>query len=153
MLIADPAGFYSLAGGAERFKAELRQIAASINDISPSTKQTMKRSPILLGSRVTDEKNPPEKGGRRGSVAAEDEDDTIVVSYELLRPDQIVIIDDVNTYAQFRDILYGAPQEDILESYVLIGTEKSSTDTTPIDCMRRSVLRDLDTLSKKSTNQ
>ncbi|KAG8813685.1 hypothetical protein FRC17_001463 [Serendipita sp. 399] len=125
MLIADPAGFYSLAGGAERFKAELRQISASFNDISASTKQKMKSSPILLGSRVTDERNPQEKGGRRDSVGAEDEDDTIIVSYELLRPDQIVIIDDVNTYAQFRDILYGAPQEDILESlYSSLGSPR-----------------------------
>jgi len=72
-----------------RFKAELRQMSVSFGEISPATKQIMRRSPILLGSRVTDERDGSKPGQRRGSVGVEEEDDTITVSYELLRPDQV----------------------------------------------------------------
>lgn len=41
---------------------------------------------------------------------------------------QIVIIDDVNAYAQFRDSLYGAPQEDILETLVLFSVPSEGVD-------------------------
>ena len=72
-----------------RFKAELRQISASFAEISAATKQVMKRSPILLGARVTDEREGSKPGQRRASVGIEEDDDTVTVSYELLRPDQV----------------------------------------------------------------
>ncbi|CAG7850452.1 SubName: Full=Uncharacterized protein {ECO:0000313/EMBL:CCA72144.1} [Serendipita indica DSM 11827] len=126
MLVANPVGFYQLAGSAERFKAELRQMAASLGDITSATKQAMKRAPILLGSRVADEKSS-ENRARSNSVGMEEEEDSVTVSYELLRADQIVIIDDVNSYAQFKDTLYGAPQEDILEAlYAHLGSPRLS---------------------------
>jgi hypothetical protein len=49
----------------------------------------MKRSPILLGSRITDETEESKKGQRRGSIGADDDDDMVTVSYELLKPDQV----------------------------------------------------------------
>ena len=67
-------------------------MSASFAEISANTKQIMKRSPILLGSRVTDEKEGAKQSQRRGSVGAEDEEETVTVSYELLRPDQVGLI-------------------------------------------------------------
>jgi hypothetical protein len=64
-------------------------MSASFAEISAATKQVMKRSPILLGARVTDEREGSKPGQRRASVGVEEDDDTITVSYELLRPDQV----------------------------------------------------------------
>jgi hypothetical protein len=64
-------------------------MSASFAEISAATKQVMKRSPILLGARATDEREGSKPGQRRASVGVEVEDDTVIVSYELLRPDQV----------------------------------------------------------------
>jgi len=64
-------------------------MSASFAEISAATKQVMRRSPILLGARVTDEREGSKPGQRRASVAVEEDDDTVTVSYELLRPDQV----------------------------------------------------------------
>lgn len=68
---------------------ELRQIAVSFAEITPATKQLMKRSPILLASRVTDEKDGPKVGQRRASIVTEDDEEVVTVAYELLRADQV----------------------------------------------------------------
>jgi hypothetical protein len=68
---------------------ELRQIAASFAEITAATQQLMKRSPILLASRVTDEKDGPKVGQRRASIVTEDDEEVVTVVYELLRPDQV----------------------------------------------------------------
>jgi hypothetical protein len=68
---------------------ELRQIAASFAEITAATQQLMKRSPILLASRVTDEKDGPKAGQRRASIVTEDNEEVVTVVYELLRPDQV----------------------------------------------------------------
>ncbi|KAG8800465.1 hypothetical protein FRC16_002827, partial [Serendipita sp. 398] len=115
-LIADPDEFYGLAGGPEGFKVELKYLAANFDYITPSTKQKMKRSPILLGVQRIEEKDTEKDAGVDSSDSTKD-GDTVNVSYQLLRADQIVIIDDANLYAEFSDILYGAPQEDTLESF------------------------------------
>lgn len=64
-------------------------MSASFAEISAATKQVMRRSPILLGARVTDEREGSKSGQRRASVGVEEDDDTVTVSYELLRPDQV----------------------------------------------------------------
>ena len=66
-------------------------MAASFAEISAATRQIMKRSPVLLGTKIADEGESSKKGERRGSVGADAEDDTITVSYELLRPDQVCV--------------------------------------------------------------
>jgi hypothetical protein len=66
-------------------------MAASFAEISAATRQLMRKSPVLLGTKIADETESSKKGERRGSVGAEAEDDIITVSYELLRPDQVCI--------------------------------------------------------------
>jgi hypothetical protein len=64
-------------------------MSASFAEISAATKQVMKRSPILLGARVMDEREGSKPGQRRASVGVEEDDDIVTVSYDLLRPDQV----------------------------------------------------------------
>ncbi|KAG8814868.1 hypothetical protein FRC17_000941 [Serendipita sp. 399] len=135
MLIADPKRFYELAGDAEKFKTELKYIAANFDYLTQSTKQAMRRAPILLGCKFIEEKD--EKAG----ADAGKEDNSQPFSYELLRADQIVVIDDMVFYMDFCDILYGAPQDDALETmYLSLGSQRLAQlvkeDYRPIGEMR-----------------
>jgi hypothetical protein len=71
----------------------------------------MKRAAILLGSRRV------RKGKASSKVPVDldaDEDDWDY-EYDLLRPDQIVIADDANSYQLFGDSVWSGPQDDLLE--------------------------------------
>ena len=75
----------------------------------------MKRSPVLLGSRrlkrnkpATVKKQPEDLGG---DLEEEDWD----YQYDLLTPDKVVVADDTHAYQLFGDVIFSAPQEDLLE--------------------------------------
>jgi len=72
----------------------------------------MKGTSILLASQ----RKPLDgmKGHQRLSSADFDEDDW-ELQYDLRKPDQILIADDTNGYHLFGDVIFVAPQEDILE--------------------------------------
>lgn len=71
----------------------------------------MKRSPILLGIRRV-KKN---KDSKQVASAEELDEDEWEPQYDLMVPDQVVIVDDANIYQIFGDSIFTAPQEDLLE--------------------------------------
>lgn len=80
----------------------------------------MKRSPFLIGSkRVRTAKDTTAKHDSVGTLVDLDEDEW-EYQYDLLRPDQIVIADDTNSYQFFGDAVFSAPQEDLLEGLSLV---------------------------------
>ena len=105
---------------ARSYLTELRNIAVNRRLMSSGTMTRMKRSAVLLGSRrvrknkgpVTIKKQPDDLGG-------ELEEEDWEYQYDLLPPDQVVIADETNAYQLFGDVIFTAPQEDLLEgSYV-----------------------------------
>ena len=70
-----------------RFKEELRQIAASLGDITSATKQVMERASILLGFQETSKKSTEKTP--RDNPAVKEENDSRIVSYKLLPADQV----------------------------------------------------------------
>ncbi|KAG8883551.1 hypothetical protein FRB97_006398 [Tulasnella sp. 331] len=126
-LLNDPKRFLELAGGPRGYLDELRQIAAHQN-FQPALIQQMKRTPFLLGSRRTPRPVTDKHGLAIGEEEGEEEDYDI--TYDLLRPDQIIVVDDTNAYSLFSEALYGAPQEDLLEGfYMFIGSPRLSSLT------------------------
>ncbi|KAJ7039263.1 hypothetical protein C8F04DRAFT_1087709 [Mycena alexandri] len=113
-LLANPHRFYELAGGPSNFMSELRNLAINQRQISSATLSKMKKAPILLGTL------------RRGAGDLEDEEKDL--QYDLKRPDEIVIADDNHALQNFGDLLFTAPQEDILEGlYALLGSRRLSS--------------------------
>ena len=101
---------------ARSYLTELRNIAVNRRLMSSGTMTRMKRSAVLLGSRrvrknkgaVTIKKQPDDLGG-------ELEEEDWEYQYDLLPPDQVVIADETNAYQLFGDVIFTAPQEDLLE--------------------------------------
>ncbi|KAJ7188459.1 hypothetical protein C8R46DRAFT_1171527 [Mycena filopes] len=114
ILLANPHRFYELAGGPNNFLAELRNLAVNQRQISSATLSKMRKAPILLGTL------------RKGAGDLDDEEKDL--QYDLKRPDEIVIADDNNALQNFGDLLFTAPQEDILEElYALLGSRRLSS--------------------------
>ena len=74
----------------------------------------MKRSSILLGVQRKPKK-VIEKASSAVDTVDEDEWD---IQYDLKKADEIVIVDDANAYQLFGDVLFSAPQEDVLEGHL-----------------------------------
>lgn len=72
----------------------------------------MGRSNMFLGSRRV------KRGGSNASIEG-DKDDWYLQN-ELLRPGDVVIVDDTKTYQRFSDRIFCAPQDDTIE-----GTQSS----------------------------
>lgn len=71
----------------------------------------MKRSPMLLSIRRV-KNNRDDKQEASAEELDEDEWDS---QYDLMRPEQVVVVDDANIYQIFGDSIFTAPQEDLLE--------------------------------------
>ncbi|KZT22896.1 hypothetical protein NEOLEDRAFT_1137233 [Neolentinus lepideus HHB14362 ss-1] len=116
MMLGDPRRFYNEVGGRPNFLTELRNLAANRRSIVPATFTRMKRSPILLGSRRV------KKAALKTQDAALnpdiDEEDW-EYEYDLRRPEQIVVADEINSYRLFGDSVFTAPQEDLLEEFYI----------------------------------
>ncbi|KAF9506993.1 hypothetical protein BS47DRAFT_1366980 [Hydnum rufescens UP504] len=122
MLISNPKRFYELSGGSESYLEELRRIASNVGRIEKATQERMRRTPILLGLRRTmrdNAKAPPDDSDDEGNADLE---------YQLLRPSEIVIVDDTNAYRIFRNDIWVAPQDDLIETfYANLGAPPLST--------------------------
>lgn len=115
-LIDNPERFYSLSGGYEKwvsnglctrswgktdlrgnsFLTELRSLAVNKHRIPNITLSKMKLKSVLLGTKAK---------GQQGWDYV----------HELRKPKEIVIADDINAYQLFRDAVFVAPQEELLE--------------------------------------
>ena len=87
---------------------ELRNIAINRRLLPQHLVMFMKRKPILLASRRT------KKDSKKGSTELDEEDDWDL-EYDLLKPDSIVVADETNAYQLFGDVVFAAPQDDLLE--------------------------------------
>lgn len=78
----------------------------------------MKRATILLGTKRTKKVKDASVAvqSANGGPADMDEDEWDL-QYDLLRGDQVVIVDDTNAYQFFGDSIFTAPQEDLLEGW------------------------------------
>ncbi|KAG8964407.1 hypothetical protein FRC03_001808 [Tulasnella sp. 419] len=112
LLVKDPKRFLDLAGSPTGYLEQLRNIAAYGNYPSSLLSQ-MRTSPFLLGYRRT------LRSGEKTTPSAEesDEREDYDLTFDLLKPAQVVIVDDTNAYSLFSDSLYAAPEEDILETF------------------------------------
>ena len=92
------------------FLMELRNIAINRRLLPQHLVMFMKRKPILLASRRT------KKDSKKASTEFDEEDDWDL-EYDLLKPDSIVIADETNAYQLFGDVVFAAPQDDLLEGW------------------------------------
>lgn len=130
ILVEKPQQFLEACGGPSEFKQELKKIAVLYREISNETKSLMANAPILLS----------EKKIARGLGSSQDAESS-TVSYSLLPPSHILIVDHPTMYDQFCDIIDPAPQDDILEIlYASLGslplTEAIKEAYRPIGNMR-----------------
>ena len=92
------------------YLVELRNIAINSRSLSYSTSLRLKKAAILIGSRRV-RKQKSEKVADLLDVDEEDWD----VEYDLLAPSNVAIADDTIALQQFGEVIFCAPQEDILE--------------------------------------
>ncbi|EIN13823.1 hypothetical protein PUNSTDRAFT_117488 [Punctularia strigosozonata HHB-11173 SS5] len=118
IMLNDPTHFYKLAGGRDNYINELRNLANNVNSLTPTTLTRLKRSSVLLGSRRVKREAGKEQGQKPLGVHDLDEDDW-EYEHDLLRADQIVIVDDINEHQLFGDSVFIAPQEEPLEKFYL----------------------------------
>jgi Protein of unknown function (DUF3684) len=86
---------------------QLRELALEKDKLEKGTILRMTRSKILLGSRRM-------KRGDNASIGGDIDD--WYLHDELLRPSEVVIVDDTNAYQLFGDRIFCAPQDDVIES-------------------------------------
>ncbi|KIM21061.1 hypothetical protein M408DRAFT_112189 [Serendipita vermifera MAFF 305830] len=108
-LTSDPQEVYRRIGNRDRFKEMLKDIADHFEDISPDMLLEMKRKRILLDDETV-------SLGPSGENMA-----------PLFKADEIIIIDDMGAYAQFREHIRAAPRKDALEKfYARLGSPRLS---------------------------
>lgn len=100
--------------GKRSYLAEIRNIAVNRRSISSGVLARMKRSAILLGARRVRKG----KTGISSPTNELDEDEECDFEYDLMKPDTIVVVDDTNIYQHFGDVIFAAPQEDLLEGKI-----------------------------------
>ncbi|KAG2126877.1 uncharacterized protein EDB93DRAFT_1257371 [Suillus bovinus] len=110
ILVADPRRFYDLAGGYENYLVELRNLAVNARLLSTSALARMRVSPILLGFRRQ------RKSRKESNKALNLDEEDWELLYDLRKPLDVVIADDINAYQMFGESIYTAPQEDLVES-------------------------------------
>lgn len=125
MIVKDPARFWNLSGGGERYLSVLRQIAGQFEQIRSDRylSQEMKNSPFLVGikrSRLT-QQNSAESSSAAEESNVMDE----FVQYQLAKASDIFIIDDTMSQQIFSPL--SAPMEQLLEEfYSSLGSKKLS---------------------------
>ncbi|KAI0199372.1 hypothetical protein F4808DRAFT_215832 [Astrocystis sublimbata] len=119
----EPARLLSVLGSPDKYLNLLRSLAGDMAVLKRDKVlwKTMKTSPFLLAFKEIT--NP----SKSKSIDA-DEDEEAVRTYQLGRPSDIVILDDIISYRLFKDHLKCAPEEDQLESfYGALGSPTLST--------------------------
>ena len=79
----------------------------------------LKRSPVLLGSRRVRKDKPTSNKKANDDALKELEEEDWEYQYDLLTADMVVVADDTNAYQLFGDVVFSAPQEDLLEGMAL----------------------------------
>ena len=101
---------------------ELRNIAINFRLLSSATLAKLKKAAVLVGSRRVRR----QKSGKATDLIDGDEEDWDL-EYDLLAPNQVAIADDTIALQQFGEVIFCAPQEDILEG-------EYGTDVPGIPC-------------------
>ncbi|KAH7337817.1 hypothetical protein B0J17DRAFT_664321 [Rhizoctonia solani] len=127
MIMQNPRSFKDTVGGYDRYLTELKRIGPQVAAFPSTMRKQMARSPMLVGTRrviKTPTRNPKE---RRASDASDDEGE-VEIHFELLRAEDILIIDDAHANSLFGHEIWGAPQEDIIEQfYEKLGSKQLSS--------------------------
>lgn len=87
----------------------LREIAIQHRNLSVTLIDCIKKAKVLLGSRKTITNVPT------ANFNSDFKLDELDFEWELLGPNDVVIINDNNAYQSFDCSIYGVPQEDLLE--------------------------------------
>ncbi|KAF8670151.1 hypothetical protein RHS04_08662 [Rhizoctonia solani] len=133
IMIQDPEGFRNAIGGYERYLDELERISTQIDTIEPSIMKQLSLSPVFIGTkRIAESLVESSVGENFGSI---EHQGPVELEYKLLSLNEIVIVDDVHSYALFGHEIWGAPQEDNIEVfYETLGAKRLtaliSTDYT-----------------------
>ncbi|QRW13174.1 hypothetical protein RhiLY_12173 [Ceratobasidium sp. AG-Ba] len=126
MIMQDPKAFKDAVGGYEQYLTELRRIGAQVAAFPAPMRKAMARSPMLVGTRRIVKKSTRSPKERRNSDASDDEND-IDIHFELLRAEEILIVDDAHANSLFSHEIWGAPQEDVVEQfYEKLGSKRLS---------------------------
>ncbi|CAE6384073.1 unnamed protein product [Rhizoctonia solani] len=116
IIMQDPRSFKDTVGGYDRYLTELKRIGSQAATFPFLMRKQMARSPMLVGTRrvvKVSTRNPKE---RRGSDASDDEGE-VEIHFELLRAEDILIVDDAHSNSLFGHQIWGAPQEDLIEQF------------------------------------
>ena len=106
----DPIASCGSNGAVRSYLVELRNIAINRQTLSSATSARLRKAPILVGSRRVRR----QKSGTAADPVDGDEEDWDL-EYDLLAPNQVAIADDTIALQQFGEVIFCAPQEDILE--------------------------------------
>ncbi|KAE8214368.1 hypothetical protein CF327_g2231 [Tilletia walkeri] len=123
-LVRDPRNFYALAGSSDSYLDILRQIATNWRRIPKRTRDEMHNSAFLLGSKRESRRGQSaakREGGQDGipNIMDEEEDEEQgLLTYDLLRPAQVVIVDDASSHMIFGGIAFFAPHDELLEQHL-----------------------------------
>ena len=92
------------------YLVELRNIAINFRLLNNSTVTKLMKAAVLIGTRrVRKQRSETATGLIDGDEEDWDQE------YDLLAPNQVAIADDMATLQQFGEVVFCAPQEDILE--------------------------------------
>ncbi|KIK42488.1 hypothetical protein CY34DRAFT_142335 [Suillus luteus UH-Slu-Lm8-n1] len=133
VLLRCPKTFLKLAeDDHERYLAELRLIAVGHKSFPRKIHEKMRDSPIFLGYRRR------KSTGRDGYSLEADE-------FELCKPDEVLVADDMESRRTFGDCIFIAPQEELLEKFYSEMQVKSLSS-----CIKYTVEPDKELLSAPS---
>ena len=149
IIMQNPKAFKDAVGGYERYLTELRRIGPQISAFPSTMRKMMARSPMLLGTRRVVKQSVRSPKERRRSDASDDEGD-VEIHFELLRAEDILIVDDAHSNSLFGHEIWGAPQEDVIEQfYEKLGSKRLSSlvyeDYRNVPSQNRSTKRAQDT--------
>ncbi|KAI9246456.1 hypothetical protein BDA99DRAFT_592382 [Phascolomyces articulosus] len=133
MLVKDPARFWNLSGGGERYLSVLRQIAGQYYHIRSNRRllQDMKNTAFLVGIKksqmagLPDQTNDRKDGQEDGVEADQKDNQDEFVQYRLAKASDVFIIDDTMAQQIFSPL--SAPMEPLLEEfYAHLGSDRLS---------------------------
>ncbi|TFK17002.1 hypothetical protein FA15DRAFT_761246 [Coprinopsis marcescibilis] len=108
VLLRDPRVFFNNCEGPQHYIAELRAIARHIGSFSEETVSRMKRTPMLLAKQ----RKPSGTGGGMNLPKGRWD-----MTLDLKRACEIAIVDDAVLYEEFGDLVFAAPEDDVLEAF------------------------------------
>lgn len=129
MAVTEPARLLGIVQSPERYLNLVKRIADSATQIRRDRDlwKSMKSAAWLLAYK--------ELAAPKGNLmdSNEDEDEAPIKQYQLVRPSQIVILDDIISFRLFKDSLVCAPEEDALEKFYLSLGSRNLSDVVKED--------------------